>query len=116
MGPTRIRGWMSRTEHRLAVLLAVLGLAAGVVVHHTAPAHAGMHQGDHGMAAQAMCLGTVPGAVAIVGLLVVAAVRRRRPPRPARVRHAVVAALRPVVPQPRARSSPLFLQLEVIRR
>lgn len=118
MGPMGIRARLARTDHRLAALLAVLVLGASVVVHHGAPhGMAGMHGGDHGTSAAAMCVGTIVAGVAIVGLVVAAAVRRRRRlPRPSRSVRALVLRLVPIVPLPRARSSPLWLQHAVLRR
>ncbi len=114
-----IRARLARTNQRLAALLAVLVLAGSVVVHHGAP-HAmgamdGMH-GDHGMAAAAMCVGTIAATIAIVGLVATVVRRRRKVPRPVRALVPLIARLVPTGPVPRARSSPLYLRYEVLRR
>lgn len=118
MGPMAIRARLVRTDRRLAALLAVLVLGASVVLHHGAPhGMAAMHGGDHGTSAAAMCVGTIVTGVAIVGLVLAAAVRRRRRlPRPSRSAQPLVLRLVPTVPLPRARSSPLWLRHAVVRR
>jgi hypothetical protein len=117
MGPMAIRASLARTNQRLAALLAVLVLAGAVVVHHGAPHPMGAMHGDDSMAAAAMCLGTIAGTIAIVGLVgTVVRRRRRRPATPMRVLLPTVVRSMPTGPVPRARSSPLYLQYAVLRR
>lgn len=116
MGPMAIRAQLARTNQRLAALLAVLVLAGAVVVHHGAPHQMGGMHGEQSMAAAAMCVGTIATTIAIVGLVAAVVRRRRRTLRPVRALPAVVLRLVPTAPLARARSSPLYLQNEVLRR
>jgi hypothetical protein len=116
MGPMAIRAWLSRTNRHLTALLVVLTLAGAVVAHHGLPHQMGGMHGEHSMAAAAMCIGTIAGAVAIIGLVAAVIRRRRRAPRAPRVLSPVVSRLVPTGPVPRARSSPLYLQYAVLRR
>ncbi len=118
MGPMAIRARWAQTNQRFVALLAVLVLACSVVVHHSGATHemGGMHGGDHSMAATAMCVGTIAATVAIVGLVAAVVRRRRTVPRPLRALLPAVVRIVPAGPLPRARSSPLYLQYEVLRR
>lgn len=116
MGPMVIRAWLTRTTRHLTALLVVLALAGAVVAHHGLPHQMGGMHGEHSMAAATMCIGTVAGAVAIVGLVAAVVRRRRRTRRLARILRPVITRLVPTGTLPRARSSSLYLQYAVIRR
>ncbi len=104
----RLRRLFSRSRSRLALTVAVVGLAGAVVAHHTP---IDMHA-MAGMTATMICLAVLSPATLVAAALNILPRVRPRPP--------TVRILRALwIPQSRgtrARAGPLYLRLQVLRR
>lgn len=115
MGLLRIRSLLLRRRRRGAALLAVALVAAAIAAHHLAPAvgaSMGGHHDGHGDAVAELCLGVLTAvgtAVAVGGLVLLAAGRRLLRDAGALLPLTGADRTAPAPRPPRARAGPSFL-------